>query len=272
MSLMIFDEHTRDYIKSLSEGFEGELLAMRNEALKKNVPIIRDDAAEFLRFLIRTRKPENILEVGTATGFSASVMAECAGDAKILTIEKVKMRLADAKKNLKDKENVTLLVGDATHVLPFLAGDANEGAACSAMQQKTKDLTDITEPPVEEIYTGGRSYKLSEYSETFGKKMPHSSDILMGTSKFDLVFLDAAKGQYMTFLEPITRLLAPGGILVADNVLADGIVAQPRYTVTRRDRTIHERMREFLFYLTHCDEYDTTILPIADGMSVSVKR
>ena len=99
---MIVDEHVRDYIKSLCEGFEGELLRERNEALEKNVPIIRDDAAEFLRFLLRVKKPRNILEVGTATGFSASVMAECAKDAEIITIEKVKMRLADAKKNLKD--------------------------------------------------------------------------------------------------------------------------------------------------------------------------
>lgn len=89
---------------------------------------------------------------------------------------------------------------------------------------------------------------------------------------YDFIFMDAAKGQYMTFFEDAMRLLAPGGILISDNVLQDGDVIESRFAVTRRNRTIHSRMREYLYTLTHHDELTTTILPIGDGMAVSVRR
>lgn len=89
---------------------------------------------------------------------------------------------------------------------------------------------------------------------------------------YDFIFMDAAKGQYMAFFEDTMRLLAPGGILISDNVLQDGDVIESRFAVTRRNRTIHSRMREYLYTLTHHDELTTTILPIGDGMAVSVRR
>ena len=89
---------------------------------------------------------------------------------------------------------------------------------------------------------------------------------------YDFIFMDAAKGQYMAFFEDVMRLLAPGGILISDNVLQDGDVIESRFAVTRRNRTIHSRMREYLYTLTHHDELTTTILPIGDGMAVSVRR
>jgi len=89
---------------------------------------------------------------------------------------------------------------------------------------------------------------------------------------YDFIFMDAAKGQYMAFFEDVMRLLAPGGILISDNVLQDGDVIESRFAVTRRNRTIHSRMREYLYTLTHHDELETTILPIGDGMAVSVRR
>ena len=89
---------------------------------------------------------------------------------------------------------------------------------------------------------------------------------------YDFIFMDAAKGQYMAFFEDAMRLLAPGGILISDNVLQDGDVIESRFAVTRRNRTIHSRMREYLYTLTHHDELTTTILPIGDGMAVSVRR
>ncbi len=84
--------------------------------------------------------------------------------------------------------------------------------------------------------------------------------------KYGFVFMDAAKGQYMNFAEPVYKLLVTGGMLVTDNVL------QSRYAVTRRDRTIHSRMREYLYYLSHSEEWDTIILPVGDGVAVSVKQ
>lgn len=88
---------------------------------------------------------------------------------------------------------------------------------------------------------------------------------------YDLIFMDAAKGQYINFLPDILRLLSPTGLLVSDNVLQDGELIESKYAVIRRNRTIHNRMREYLYQLTHCEELETTILPIADGVTLSAK-
>ena len=98
-------------------------------------------------------------------------------------------------------------------------------------------------------------------------------DVLKGLNgTYDFIFMDAAKGQYIHFLPEVLRLLAPGGLLVSDNVLQDGDVVESRYAVIRRNRTIHSRMREYLWTLKHMDELETMILPIGDGMTVSVKE
>lgn len=89
---------------------------------------------------------------------------------------------------------------------------------------------------------------------------------------FDFVFMDAAKAQYINFLPHVMRLLNNEGILLADNVLQEGDIIESRYAVTRRDRTIHGRMREFLYHIKHMDNLSTTIIPIGDGMSLSIKK
>ncbi len=99
-----------------------------------------------------------------------------------------------------------------------------------------------------------------------------AADILKGlTGRYDLIFMDAAKGQYIFFLPDVLRLLAPGGLLVSDNVLQDGDVIESRFAVTRRNRTIHARMREYLFELKHHPGLETVILPVGDGVALSVK-
>ena len=89
---------------------------------------------------------------------------------------------------------------------------------------------------------------------------------------YDMIFIDAAKAQYPIYLPVCKRLLRPGGILISDNVLFDGDIVNSRFAVRRRDRTIHERMRQFLRAVTDDEELTTTILPIGDGMTLSVKR
>lgn len=89
---------------------------------------------------------------------------------------------------------------------------------------------------------------------------------------YDLIFMDAAKGQYIRFLPDILRLLAAGGLLVSDNVLQEGDVVEPRFAVTRRNRTIHARMREYLFEIKHRPELETVVLPVGDGVALSAKR
>jgi predicted O-methyltransferase YrrM len=91
------------------------------------------------------------------------------------------------------------------------------------------------------------------------------------TDCFDLIFMDAAKGQYIHFLPDVVRLLAPGGVLISDNVLQDGDVLDSRYVVERRNRTIHSRMREYLYTLKNHEELETSIIPLGDGIALSVK-
>ena len=92
------------------------------------------------------------------------------------------------------------------------------------------------------------------------------------TGLYDFIFMDAAKGQYIHFLPEVLRLLKSGGTLISDNVLQDGDIIQSRFAVTRRNRTIHKRMREYLYTLTHHEELTTAVLPIGDGITVSVKK
>ena len=92
------------------------------------------------------------------------------------------------------------------------------------------------------------------------------------SEKYDFVFMDAAKAQYINFLPEVMRLMKPGAILIADNVLQDGDIIESRYGVIRRNRTIHSRMREYMYEVKHMDELETTIVPIGDGITMSVKK
>lgn len=213
---MISNERRTTFINSFEEGNSPFLDQIEQEALEGNVPIIRKDMQSFLKFILSTRKPEDILEVGTATGFSSLLMAEYSKEnAKITTIEKYEKRIPIAKENFHRSDfghKITLLEGDATEILPTLSG------------------------------------------------------------QYDLIFMDAAKGQYIHFLPEVLRLLKNGGMLITDNVLQDGDVMESRYAVCRRNRTIHTRMREYLYELKHNPELDTIILTVGDGISVSVKN
>lgn len=88
---------------------------------------------------------------------------------------------------------------------------------------------------------------------------------------YDLIFLDAAKGQYGAFLPDIIRLLSVGGVLLTDNILQDGDLLEPRAAVRRRDRTIHSRMREFVYTCKHHPNLNSSLLPVGDGVMFSVR-
>ena len=91
------------------------------------------------------------------------------------------------------------------------------------------------------------------------------------TGAYDVIFMDAAKGQYIHFLPETLRLLAPGGIMISDNVLQDGDIIESHYAVERRNRTIYKRMRDYLYELKHTEGLITSIVPIGDGAAVSIK-
>ncbi|WP_330669700.1 O-methyltransferase [Butyrivibrio sp.] len=215
-ALMAMDpERMRDFICAMDKGNADYLDKLEKEAIEDDVPIIRKDMQSLLKFLLALSHPLNILEVGTATGFSALLMAEYSDDpAVITTIEKYEKRIPVARQHFDSwdkKKKITLLEGDAADVLKGL----NPG--------------------------------------------------------YDFVFMDAAKGQYENFLPEVMRVLKKGGLLVTDNVLQDGDIVQSRFAVTRRNRTIHARMREYIYDITHRDDLQTVILNTGDGVTLSVK-
>lgn len=89
---------------------------------------------------------------------------------------------------------------------------------------------------------------------------------------YDIIFMDAAKGQYINYLPDIKRVLRKGGLLISDNILQEGEIVESRYAVTRRNRTIHTRIREYVYELTHTKDFVTSIVPIGDGITLSVKQ
>lgn len=219
-------ERTEIFIESLNEGNTEFLDNLEVEANRDNVPIIRKSMQRFLKLMLELKKPKNILEVGTAVGFSAILMAQYSqSDCHITTIEKYEKRIPVAKENfLKSgfNDKITLIEGDAKDILNELLENEN------------------------------------------------GDDKFAG--RYDMIFMDAAKGQYINFLPNAVKLLKKGGVLITDNVLQDDTVIQSKFTVVRRDRTIHKRMREYIRALMQSDELTTDILQLGDGISVSVKK
>ena len=115
----------------------------------------------------------------------------------------------------------------------------------------------------------GRQEQITLIEGDAGEILPQ---LLAEGRHFDWIFMDAAKGQYPVLLPAAVELLEPDGVLVTDNVLFDGEIIESRYAVTRRNRTIHKRMREYLYTLKHHEQLTTAVLPVGDGAAVSVKK
>ena len=213
---MIVDNRITEYLHSL-ETSRGELLdTIEKKAIEDGVPIIRSETAALLRSLTAALRPENILEIGTAVGYSALQMCQVMpANCHITTIEKYDQRIPEAKENFRkagEESRITFLEGDADMWLKELKG-----------------------------------------------------------KQFDLVFMDAAKGQYLNWLPLLLDLMPVGAVLISDNVLQDGDVVQSRFAVQRRNRTIHSRMREYLYELKHMEEFETAVIPIGDGVTISTR-
>ena len=213
---IIIDNRITEYLHSL-EISRGELLdTIEKKAIEDGVPIIRSETAALLRSLTAALRPENILEIGTAVGYSALQMCQVMPEnCHITTIEKYEKRIPEAKENFRkagEESRITFLEGDADMWLKELKG-----------------------------------------------------------KQFDLVFMDAAKGQYLNWLPLLLDLMPVGAVLISDNVLQDGDVVQSRFAVQRRNRTIHSRMREYLYELKHMEEFETAVIPIGDGVTISTR-
>lgn len=216
---MITNERLINFIHSLEPDRNPALEAIRREALAAAVPIIRDETAALLKCLITALQPMRILEIGTAVGYSAYLMAEAMPEtAELVTVESFAPRVMQARENLWNSP-----YGSRIRIMDMDAGEA-----------------------MEQLLAAGRH--------------------------FDFIFLDAAKAQYPVWLPQLLRLLTPGGMLLSDNILQEGSLAESRFLIDRRERTIHSRMREYLFTLTHHPLLTTSVLPVGDGISLSVRR
>ena len=223
-----------DFIKGYIPDGSEELRVLRDKAEKNGVPIIRKETEAFLVSVLMLKKPERILELGTATGYSAMLMARTMeryafnrtaerdtgiangklSDASIDTIEDWEPRFIEAKTNIEKAcmaDMINLIQGDALQIMKELDGS------------------------------------------------------------YDFIFIDAAKGQYPQYLKEAVRLTHKGSVILADNILQNGDILESKFSVERRDRTIHKRLREYLDRASSDSRLATSIIPIGDGVSLSVR-
>ncbi|NLV89486.1 MAG: O-methyltransferase [Tissierellia bacterium] len=211
----INEEYIEDYIRSLLPSSNGILKDLEKYALDYHVPIVQPEVAQLLKVLLKIKKPNSILEIGTAIGYSAIIMAEnTSPNCKITSIERRRDMVEKAIENIGKtpfKDRITILEGEAEEVLLNL------------------------------------------------------------NDKYDFIFLDAAKGQYMEFFNRCINLLDRDGIIVSDNVLYKGMVATDKLVV-RRKKTIVKRLRKYLQYINEIQGYTSCVIPIGDGLAITYKE
>lgn len=187
------------------------LIKIKEKALEDHIPIIMDDTLEVIDKLLRENRPNKILEVGTAVGYSAICFSEYLNDGgKIDTIERDHERVVEARENIKKAEvedKINIFEGDAVDILP-----------------------------------------------TFD-------------DKYDVVFIDAAKGKYPFFLEQAKRMLNKKGIILADNILYKGYVLSDYNK--HKQRTAVRNLREYIKLTTEDPNFETEILEVGDGIAIS---
>ena len=190
-----------------------ELEKIKQKAIEEHIPIIMDDTLEVIAKILTEKKPEKILEIGTAVGYSAICFSEYLKEnGRIDTIERDEQREAEARENIKKvgvADKIRLYEGDAVEILPTL----NE--------------------------------------------------------KYDVVFIDAAKGKYPFFLEQALRMLKDEGIILADNILYKGYVMSDYNKHKQRTAVTH--LRQYIKEITENQELETEILEVGDGLAISRK-
>ena len=191
-----------------------ELAKIKEKALEEHIPIIMDDTLDVIAKILIEKRPEKILEIGTAVGYSAICFSEYLKEnGRIDTIEKDEQREAEARENIKKvgvENKIKLYEGDAVEILPTL------------------------------------------------------------DEKYDVVFIDAAKGKYPFFLEQALRMLKDDGIILADNILYKGYVMSDYNKHKQRTAVTH--LRQYIKEISENPELETEILEVGDGLAISRKR
>lgn len=195
----------------MQENYSQELEKIKQKALEEHIPIIMDDTLEVVDKILKEIKPERILEIGTAVGYSAICFANYLSEnGKIDTIEREKERIEEAKINIEKvgmADKINIYEGDAVEILPTL------------------------------------------------------------NYKYDVVFIDAAKGKYPFFLKEALRMIKPTGVILADNILYKGYVMSDYNK--HKQRTAVRNLREYIKEVTENPNLETEILEVGDGLAVS---
>jgi predicted O-methyltransferase YrrM len=208
----ITNQKVSDFIDQLYKPYSKDLGQLRDESELRKIPVITKDSEMLLESLIRISKASNILEIGTAIGYSAIFFASCGENIKVTSIEIRELSIEQARVNVEKynlSDRITLINGDAADVL---------------------------------------------------------SDL---TTEFDIIFIDAAKGQYKQFFDLCLKNTHKGSIIISDNILYKGITASEDFLTGRRNKTIMRRMREYIEYITNLDFAHTSILPVGDGIGIT---
>ena len=205
-------DYIEEYINNTHKKEEPFFEELRKYAEENHIYIVKPQVEKLIAVLMSIIKPKNILEVGTAIGYSSILMLKYAGDtSSVTTIERDESVLEEARENIKKRgleERINTIFGDATEVLESLSGE------------------------------------------------------------YDFVFIDAAKGQYRDHFEKSLKLIKSGGIILTDDVLYFGMTASDELA-TKKHITITRRLREYLDFLCSDVRFETTILPIGDGVAIT---
>jgi len=190
-----------------------KLKILKEKAREEHIPILQDASMQIIKTILAVRKPNKILEIGTAVGYSALCFSEYLNgeNAIIKTVELNEETSRIAKKNIEeisDENNIEVTNMDAYEFMKSL----NES--------------------------------------------------------FDVIFIDAAKGQYMKYLEEAYRLSKDGTVIIADNVLLRGMVLGGYNK--HKHRTAVTRLREYLKEVTENPKLETMVLDVGDGLAISV--
>jgi len=191
-----------------------KILEMEEYAKEHNVPIIEKDSIAFIMKFIKSNDIKNILEIGSAIGYSAILMASVKDDIKITTIERDESRYMECLKNVKK---------------------------CNM-----EDKIDVVYQDALEMNLSGVEY--------------------------DLIFIDAAKGQYTKFFEKYKYFLKPGGVIITDNLKFHGHVGNRDSIASKNLRQLVGKIENYIDYLKENKEFETKFYDVGDGLSVSIRK
>ena len=198
----------------MQNDFHTMIKEIKEYAKREKIPIMLDDGIDYLTTFIIKHQITKVLEVGTAIGYSAIMMAISNKNLKITTIERDENRYLEALKNIKKfglEDRITLIFNDALEV-------------------------SLTE-------------------------------------KFDLIFLDGAKGKNIAFFENFEKNLAPNGYFITDNINFHGYVSKDEEEIKSRNlRGLVRKIKNYINYLQESDTYVTEFLEIGDGIAVTRRK